>query len=50
MYHWVDDGLRDLGHHRKDMFDQFKKELDNRHINYKFISAIICIAKAKSKY
>lgn len=35
---WVADGLRDLGHERKEMFDLFKTELDKRNINYSLIS------------
>jgi HTH-type transcriptional repressor of NAD biosynthesis genes len=35
---WVADDLRDLGHQRKEMFDRFKAELDNRTIAYTLIS------------
>lgn len=35
---WVDDGLRDLGHKRKEMFTVFKKALDERNIKYVLIS------------
>lgn len=31
---WVDDGIRDLGHERKEMFAIFKGELDGRGIDY----------------
>ncbi|MBI3220304.1 MAG: AAA family ATPase [Bacteroidetes bacterium] len=35
---WVADGLRDLGDRRKEMFDVFKSELDQRKINYHIVS------------
>ena len=35
---WVDDGLRDLGHKRKEMFAVFRKALDERNIKYILIS------------
>jgi HTH-type transcriptional regulator, transcriptional repressor of NAD biosynthesis genes len=31
---WVADGMRDLGDRRKEMFEIFKSELDQRKINY----------------
>lgn len=31
---WIADGLRDLGHLRKEMFDIFRKALDDRKIRY----------------
>lgn len=31
---WVADGLRDLGEHRPEMFQRFKRELENRDIPY----------------
>lgn len=31
---WVEDGLRDLGHARQQMFDVFKTALDQRNIHY----------------
>ncbi len=37
---WVADGMRDLGDQRKEMFDVFKSELDNRKINYKTVSGL----------
>jgi len=35
---WIEDGLRDLGHMRKEMFLIFKKALDKRGINYILVS------------
>lgn len=35
---WVADGLRDLGGRRREMFDVFKSELDQRKINYHIVS------------
>jgi len=34
---WIADGLRDLGHLRKEMFTIFKQELDRRNIPYSLI-------------
>jgi HTH-type transcriptional repressor of NAD biosynthesis genes len=35
---WVSDGLRDLGDRRKEMFEVFKSELDQRGIHYHIVS------------
>ena len=35
---WIADGLRDLGHRRKEMFEVFKSELDQRKIKYHIVS------------
>lgn len=35
---WIADGLRDLGHRRQEMFDLFKKALEDRNIPYIFLS------------
>lgn len=35
---WVPDGLRDLGDRRKEMFEVFKSELDQRKISYHIVS------------
>lgn len=35
---WVGDGLRDLGHLRSEMFSIFKKALDDRNIDYTFVT------------
>lgn len=34
---WVADGLRDLGHNRKEMFEIFKNELKKRSITYTLV-------------
>lgn len=34
---WVEDGMRDLGNARKEMFQTFKSELDRRHIPYHLV-------------
>lgn len=35
---WVDDGLRDLGNKRAEMFDFFKSELEKRNISYTLVT------------
>jgi HTH-type transcriptional repressor of NAD biosynthesis genes len=35
---WIDDGLRDLGHLRKEMFVIFKEALEKRKINYTLVT------------
>lgn len=35
---WVQDGLRDLGHKRREMFDIFKSALEQRNIPYHLVS------------
>jgi HTH-type transcriptional regulator, transcriptional repressor of NAD biosynthesis genes len=35
---WIADGLRDLGHLRQEMFETFKKALDDRNIPYIFLT------------
>jgi nicotinamide riboside kinase len=35
---WIADGLRDLGHRRREMFDIFKKALDDRNIPFIFLT------------
>jgi HTH-type transcriptional regulator, transcriptional repressor of NAD biosynthesis genes len=35
---WIPDGLRDLGHRRQEMFETFKKALNDRNIPYIFLT------------
>jgi HTH-type transcriptional repressor of NAD biosynthesis genes len=35
---WIADGLRDLGHQRKEMFDEFEQELIQRKIPYQLLN------------